>query len=275
MTAPVPTPSVERLRQLPDNNGRRGPARTNYVGVRVGTFTGIEALGIGSSRNVVWLFRCDCGGERQWDTSNVAGKLRAHAAPRCVCSQPLRRRYARAADRAHELRPQGLTVDPRLEGGTREQVRSRRKHATRKRTVSMLRITKTELAVGRVLYPEQVEHPRTRGECAAGSRPCPLVGCKFHLYIDVTRTGSIAFNFPDLEVEEMAESCALDVADQGGTTLEDVGAIMNLTRERIRQVEVKALAKMARAGARMAALREYADEGPVGKRRLPVLQEGG
>ena len=43
----------------------------------------------------------------------------------------------------------------------------------------------------------------------------------------------------------MTETCALDVADRGGTTLEEVGAIMNLTRERIRQVEVKGLAKLA------------------------------
>ena len=44
-------------------------------------------------------------------------------------------------------------------------------------------------------------------------------------------------NFPDLEVWEMTETCALDVADRGGITLEDVGNILNLTRERIRQVE--------------------------------------
>ena len=69
----------------------------------------------------------------------------------------------------------------------------------------------------------------------------------------------------------MNESCALDVADRGGTTLEDVGAIMNLTRERIRQVEVKALAKL-QALRDMEALRDYVDEGPVGKRRLPVIQ---
>jgi hypothetical protein len=62
------------------------------------------------------------------------------------------------------------------------------------------------------------------------------------------------------------------VADRGGTTLEDVGAIMNLTRERIRQVEVKALAKLE-ALRDMMALRDFVDEGPVGKRRLPVLSK--
>ena len=70
----------------------------------------------------------------------------------------------------------------------------------------------------------------------------------------------------------MNETCALDVADRGGTTLEDVGAIMNLTRERIRQVEVRALAKLE-ALKDMMALRDYVEEGPVGKRRLPVLRE--
>jgi len=42
----------------------------------------------------------------------------------------------------------------------------------------------------------------------------------------------------------MAETCSLDVADRGGITLEDVGAILNLTRERIRQVEVRGLVKI-------------------------------
>jgi DNA-directed RNA polymerase sigma subunit (sigma70/sigma32) len=57
-------------------------------------------------------------------------------------------------------------------------------------------------------------------------------------------TGSIKLNFPDLDVWEMQETCALDVADRGGITLEEVGEILNLTRERIRQVEVKGLEKL-------------------------------
>jgi hypothetical protein len=155
---------------------------------------------------------------------------------------------------------------------TREQRRSRRKRAVRARTISVKRMTKRELEIGRLLYPEtEYWKPRAREMCAEGPRPCPFVSCKHHLFIDVSpRTGAIKLNFPDLEVWDMGESCALDVADRGGTTLEDVGAIMNLTRERIRQVEVKALAKLE-ALRDMMALREYVDEGPVGKRRLPRL----
>ena len=155
---------------------------------------------------------------------------------------------------------------------TREQKRSRRKRDIRARTISVKRMTKRELEIGRILYPEtDYWRPRTRAECAQAARPCPFVSCRFHLYIDVSlRTGAIKLNFPDLEVWEMGESCALDVADRGGTTLEDVGAIMNLTRERIRQLEVKALAKLA-IEEDMLGLREYIDEGPKGKRRLPIL----
>ena len=54
-------------------------------------------------------------------------------------------------------------------------------------------------------------------------------------------------NFPDLEVWEMTETCALDVADRGGITLEDVGILLNLTRERIRQVERSGIDKLRAA----------------------------
>ncbi len=166
-----------------------------------------------------------------------------------------------------------LALDPATGAAmTREQRRSRRKREIRARTISVKRMTKRELEIGRMLYPKTDYYkPRTRAECVDGARPCPYVSCQHHLFLDVSaRTGAIKLNFPDLEVWEMNETCALDVADRGGTTLEDVGAIMNLTRERIRQVEVKALAKLE-ALRDMMALREFVDEGPVGKRRLPVL----
>ena len=76
-------------------------------------------------------------------------------------------------------------------------------------------------------------------------RPCPFVACKYHLYIDVHPVrGSIKINFPDVEVWEMTDTCALDIADRGGITLEEVGQIMNLTRERVRQLETQGLAKL-------------------------------
>jgi hypothetical protein len=155
---------------------------------------------------------------------------------------------------------------------TREQRRSRRKREVRARTISVKRMTKRELEVGRLLYPETDYYkPKTRSQCIDGPRPCPYVSCTHHLFLDVSsKTGAIKLNFPDLDLWEMGESCALDVADRGGTTLEDVGAIMNLTRERIRQVEVRALSKLEALND-MNSLRDYVEEGPVGKRRLPVI----
>jgi hypothetical protein len=89
------------------------------------------------------------------------------------------------------------------------------------------------------IYPD-VERPRTRGECADGPRPCPWVSCRQHLYLDVGIRGEIKFNFPDKDVDQIPETCALDVADRGGVVLEEVGRALNITRSRVRQVEVTA-----------------------------------
>ena len=91
----------------------------------------------------------------------------------------------------------------------------------------------------------EATRPRYRRDCINGIRPCIYVSCKHHLYLDVNpQTGSVKINFPDKEPWELEETCALDVADRGGITLEEVGEILNLTRERIRQVEVNGLRKI-------------------------------
>lgn len=156
---------------------------------------------------------------------------------------------------------------------TRGQERWQRKRQVRARTISMKRLTKRQIEIGRLQYPEMVyERPRSRSECVNAPRPCPYVSCKHHLYLDVARSGGIKLNFPDIEVDEMTETCSLDVADRGGATLEEVGAIMNLTRERIRQVEMEALATLLEFKD-MLALHDYVDEASTGKRRLPTLPE--
>jgi hypothetical protein len=116
----------------------------------------------------------------------------------------------------------------------------------RSKTIAPKRLTRDERRLAQELvYPEDVARPHTREECLAMPRPCPFVSCEHHLYLDVNPdSGAIKLNFPHLEVWEMAETCSLDVADRGGITLEDVGAILNLTRERIRQVEVRGLVKI-------------------------------
>jgi len=92
--------------------------------------------------------------------------------------------------------------------------------------------------------------PTTRGDCLPGglncARPCPFVGCRFHLYLDVRPNGNIRLNFPSLDPEQLADSCALDVADEGGATLLRVGDSIGVTREMIRQMEAVILAKLPR-----------------------------
>jgi len=163
-----------------------------------------------------------------------------------------------------QLREQLTGGINRDEALTREQRRSRRKRTVRARTICVKRLSRREIELGWHDANElDVERPKTRADCIDGPRPCPFVSCKHHLYLDVSpRTGSIKLNFPDLEVWEMGSTCALDIADGGGATLEDVGAILNVTRERVRQLEVKALGRLTSLRD-MRELREYVNDVPL------------
>lgn len=147
------------------------------------------------------------------------------------------------------------------------------------------------------------ERPRNYFEdCVGRPRPCPWIGCKFNLLLDIKENGTIIVNAGRTTVlaekvdgvrqrpieltrrvnviplkalsikrfhkedsyyaqqidrgEEAiftalhsavwteAPTCLLDLAEQGGMTLEATGDILNITRERVRQLEVKALAKL-------------------------------
>jgi sigma-70-like protein len=144
----------------------------------------------------------------------------------------------------------GIDGEADAEGGvpevSRKIRRRRRRTRPRSKTIAMKRLTREELRQGALMYPPvDIPRPTTREECRGEQRPCPWVACKHHLYLDINpETGSIKINFPDLEPWELQHTCALDVAERGGITLEEVGEIMNLTRERIRQVEVRGLLKL-------------------------------
>lgn len=83
--------------------------------------------------------------------------------------------------------------------------------------------------------------PRTRGECANGVRPCPWAGCRHHLLLSVGRAGSLMYAGPARCPSELGDTCALDVAERGDSTLEQVGQALRVTRERARQLEEDAL----------------------------------
>ena len=124
-------------------------------------------------------------------------------------------------------------------------------------TLDAGRISKRALTQGRQLYPLE-EHewaegrPRSYELCEAiglGSViPCPFVSCRSHLYLDVDRqSGNIRISRPDLEPTDLPETCARRVADQGGITLEALGAATNITRERVRQIETIAFNELKRS----------------------------
>jgi hypothetical protein len=78
------------------------------------------------------------------------------------------------------------------------------------------------------------------------SRPCVFASCRHHTAIEVTAAGSLKLVFPDLDLLELEHSCSLDEAGAGERTLDEVGARTNLTRERVRQVEIGALHQLRR-----------------------------
>jgi hypothetical protein len=133
-------------------------------------------------------------------------------------------------------------VDP-LEDRQRSKTMSRKEMARelRKRRLAGLIDPEEQM----LLKELKADKPKVRADCIASPRPCVYVSCKYNLYVDVNpETGSIKLNFPDKEIWELEYTCALDVSEKGGITLEEVGEIMNLTRERIRQVETRGLEKV-------------------------------
>ncbi len=91
------------------------------------------------------------------------------------------------------------------------------------------------------------ERPKTRGDCEGGERPCPWISCRHHLALDVTLRGDLtkpfAFDENDdgesiaVMLEERKQTCALDVAEDGEHTLEEVGELIGVTRQRVEAIE--------------------------------------
>lgn len=109
-------------------------------------------------------------------------------------------------------------------------------------------VTPAELAAA------DLARPKIRAHCEDAPRPCPFVSCRYHLAFEVARNGSLWMPHgeePDLEA--MRDTCALDVADRGGVTLDDLAVRLNVTRERSRQEIFGALVRMRRRVERLRA----------------------
>jgi DNA-binding XRE family transcriptional regulator len=132
-----------------------------------------------------------------------------------------------------------------------------------------------------------IQRPVTRGDCANVPRPCPFTDCRYSLvnapYSAKKPRGPQSALSPEqrrnvtrmrrsgAKVKEIADrygvsiqtiytllkgrkapkhSCALDVADEGEHTQEEIAEAMGVTRQWINKVEAVAITKMRQALAR-------------------------
>jgi len=112
-----------------------------------------------------------------------------------------------------------------------------------------------------------------RGDCEDGIRPCPRIGCRYHLLFEVNGIGALQATARrkvrgrrktehkpssrtvedwiggavDLVCTSSQPTCALDVAAAGEHTMEEVGILMGMTREMVRVHEQAAMAKIVEA----------------------------
>jgi DNA-binding CsgD family transcriptional regulator len=82
-------------------------------------------------------------------------------------------------------------------------------------------------------------HKDTDGACQDLDEPCQETQCRYHIHSDA-RADQIA------SIPRQPVTCSLKLADRGGMTLEEVGNVLGITRERVRQIEGKAVKRMDR-----------------------------
>jgi Sigma-70, region 4 len=136
----------------------------------------------------------------------------------------------------------------------------------RTNTIDPKKISEDEWEALSKEFPESEEFwkPTTRADCTEVARPCRHISCINNTFLDVSDSGRIRFNYPGLEPgdERIQYSCVSDLAEDfpDGIQLDDVGAILNISRERARQLETGALAKLARNGFTAKKVRELLGE---------------
>lgn len=95
--------------------------------------------------------------------------------------------------------------------------------------------------------------PRTRAECRNASRPCPWISCRYHLFeevaprilkVKVDELGDVSNKRLIGVLLRMEYTCVLDWAEKGPNTLEQIGKMFGVTRERIRQIQDRGLKRL-------------------------------
>lgn len=120
--------------------------------------------------------------------------------------------------------------------------------------------------------------PLLRADCVGGPRPCPMVSCRHHLYTSEGEGDDLKLTYFSQMVEDgqrslfaqgdlrasqmvaprwkffdgvpahsMPPSCALDIADAGESSADEIGALLGIDPERVRQLIDSAYAKYREA----------------------------
>lgn len=116
---------------------------------------------------------------------------------------------------------------------------------------------------------QSVPRPVTREDCRGGIRPCPFSSCEAHLKLEISKDGTLRDNFPGVELEDMPATCWLDIAEEGEHTFAEVGVMLNVTEERIRQIFHQATRKspaLREAFEKVLDAEDIEGRGPIRKR---------
>jgi len=101
---------------------------------------------------------------------------------------------------------------------------------------------------GAPLPPEFAVRPRLRADCLAGLRPCPWIGCKWHLCWERRDLKRLILSdcHPSLvasAILNMGETCVLDVSETPRSDRE-VSAVLGVTHQAVAQACQRGLGKL-------------------------------
>lgn len=95
-----------------------------------------------------------------------------------------------------------------------------------------LTLTERRLRPQALRVVQSVAKPVKASDCA-DDNPCYKASCKWHLYLDVERDGTIRFNFPGKEIWELEETCYLRLLKRGPLPAEESARLMGLSRTEV------------------------------------------
>ena len=104
-----------------------------------------------------------------------------------------------------------------------------------------------------------LKKPCVRADCASLPRPCPFISCKYNLFVEIGPKGSLDFTWPRTQPHQMPQSCALDLADEGGLTVQELADEMRLGLDVVKKSVDAALRSVRYKVARMRLSQELKD----------------